>query len=306
MYHRRSGPRRLSAAVAAGLAATLCGTQPGSAAETPTPPELAHCRLPADYRLEGRGDDKLVGLYWGRWAETVSHTLVIDKVTRDGIASGYYAWGPAGRQTAGCERFEGRVRGEALEIRLRNDAIATYRPRHAGATLWGQWAAGDGRRMAAGDFQRIAGPGWRRGAATAMRFIDVMPTSAEGRLCPPAVIAIPADLPEERRAFLGVFEGQWAFRGAIDHTLIVTSMGTSGLVRGYYAHGKFAGWGVDEAGCRPFTGRIEDEELVLEPHRTTRITYWPTDDGLAGRYDWGGDASSAFPRYIGGEFERTQ
>lgn len=92
------------------------------------------CRLGQDFSLKpsnkvGKELSRFVGVYNGRWAGKLAHTLIIQEVKNGGTANGFYAWGKYKRWqifAPGCVRFIGKIVNGKLTAKLPNGAKVTY------------------------------------------------------------------------------------------------------------------------------------------------------------------------------------
>lgn len=102
---------------------------------------------------------RFLGIYTGRWANQLPHTLVVSEVRDDGTAVfiyAYDAYGPWGIDEAGCGRFTGRIEGAALHGELRQGITVRYEIDGDGDLL-GRWSDGVNRPNY-GDFDRRHSP----------------------------------------------------------------------------------------------------------------------------------------------------
>lgn len=76
------------------------------------------------------GAKRLAGIFTGKWANQLDHSLAVERISADGGVKAFYAWGeylPWGINEAACAQRPGTFRDGVLTLRLSQDRSAKYK-----------------------------------------------------------------------------------------------------------------------------------------------------------------------------------
>ncbi|MEP3113666.1 alpha/beta fold hydrolase [Nisaea sp.] len=75
------------------------------------------------------GAKRISGIFNGKWANQLEHTLVVERISADGSVKAFYAWGqyaPWGADKAACVQAPGIYQDGVLTVRLSQDRSSKY------------------------------------------------------------------------------------------------------------------------------------------------------------------------------------